>query len=171
MWFKSQRYNNAALQKFLLWFICACYNTKRNFQMLFLNSPITNCKIIPIHAMLSMNIHMACFQEKDYLLGSLCASGIQWSLMSYWKLTCLVFIFITLETIAVAVFFAASSRQSKEMGNWKILGTHISAHSYATFQGMYLILFTCLCSFKSVETAPSLSDARLWLHPCCKQLE
>ena len=83
------------------------------------------------------------------------------SFTSYWKSTCLVFSFTTLKTIAVAVLFAASSWQSWEMGNGKILGIQISTHSYAIFQGILLILFTCLCSFKSVEIALSLSEAGL----------
>lgn len=78
--------------------------------MLFLNSPVTNCKI-PIHAMLSKNISRDTFAGKNLLLGSLCTSGIQLSFTSYWKLTCLSFIFITLKIIAVAVPFPASSWQ------------------------------------------------------------
>lgn len=61
----------------------------------------------------------------------------------------------------MAVLFAASSWQREEMGNWKISGIQISTYSYAIFQGIYLILFTCPCSFKSVETALSLSETGL----------
>lgn len=120
--------------------------------MFFLNSLITNFKIT-IHAMLAKNISHDMSSGKSLLFGSLCASGIQRPFTSYWKLTCLGFSFTTLEMIAVAVLFAASGWQSQEMGNGKISGIQVSTHSYAIFQGIYFILFTCPCSFKSVENS------------------
>lgn len=137
MWFKSQRYNNAALQKSLIWFVCACYNTKRNFQMLLLNSSITNCKIIPIHAMLFMNISHGMVSGKR--LPAWKPVCVRNSVVFYvlLKINLSGFYFHYLKNCCCGCVLCWSSWQCKEMGNWKSLGIQISAHSYAIFQGMY----------------------------------